>query len=227
MEYWMEVHCHTATGSGCGKIPPEEIAWLYKAVGYYGIVITDHISLRLLNPGDREEYRFKVDRLVSGYQLAKKNGPKGFPILLGAEIGLGTREDKNDYLLYGLDERFLYNSIEMCEMSLKQMSEYLHRNNRRIYQAHPFRGNCTPADPLLLDGAEAFNDPRHGGEHNILAYNWAKANNLQQISGSDCHTYGSVGSGGLCFTHPIDTNEELLAALSKGDFKIKRNYDME
>ncbi len=223
----MELHCHTATGSGCGKIPPEEIAWLYKEAGYYGVVITDHFYVKLHHAGDKDEYRFKVDKLLTGFRRAKKNAPKGFPVLLGAEIGLGVEDDKNHYLIYGVNEEFLYNNIEIAEMSLAEIRVFLHENNMLIYQAHPFRDRYTPADPKLLDGAEAFNDPRLNGDYNVLADNWTKANNVQQISGSDCHRYDSIASGGVCFPTPIDTNDKLVSALVKGGFRIKRNYDME
>lgn len=40
-----ETHLHTAEGSGCASASGAEQARRYKALGYDGIIVTDHFSM--------------------------------------------------------------------------------------------------------------------------------------------------------------------------------------
>ena len=41
--YKIELHLHTKYSSGCGQMSAQELISGYKAAGYAGIVVTDHI----------------------------------------------------------------------------------------------------------------------------------------------------------------------------------------
>lgn len=223
--FWMEMHCHCATGSGCAHVAPEEIAALYEEAGYNGVVITDHFSLSLKTPGDEAEYKSRVSRAVTGYHIVKERAQKDFTVLLGAEMSLATQSGDNHFLVYGLDEEFLYNSICMTEMTLEELYNYLHENGKMIFQSHPYREGCTVNDPRFLDGVEAFNDPRSKLGDNLLAEKFAAENSLRQISGSDFHEYSALASGGCCFHRAIRTNADLLTELKSGNYTVKSDYD--
>lgn len=221
----MEMHCHCSTGSGCAHVAPEEIPGLYEKAGYGGVIITDHFCMQMEVPGSAEEYKRRVDRVLKGYRIVKEKASPGFTTLLGMEASLSTQSGCNHFLIYGLDEDFLYRSINMTRMTLEELYAYLHENGKVIFQAHPFREGSFPNDPRFLDGIEAFNDPRSKLEDNLQAEKWAEENGLPQISGSDFHEYRAAASGGVCFKEPVATNDDLLAALKSGDYTIKRNSD--
>lgn len=223
--FWMEMHCHSATGSGCAKVYPTETPKLYVNAGYNGLVATDHFCLKMQHPGSYEEYKVKVERAILGYHVMKIAAPEDFTVLLGAEMSLSTQSGCNHFLVYGLDEQFLYDSFCMTEMTLEELYNYLHENGKMIFQAHPYREGCSRNDPRFLDGIEAFNNPRAKLPDNLQAEKWGIEHNMPMISGSDFHTVDATASGGVCFPREIRTNDDLLAALKEGNYKIKRNSD--
>ena len=62
-------------------------------------------------------WKQKMDYVFTGFDIAKEYGESlGLNILLGVEITL--HQTDSDYLVYGIDQDFLYNNEKIYEYSL-------------------------------------------------------------------------------------------------------------
>ncbi len=183
MKYKYELHCHTGCVSQCGRVQPEEIVKLYKEKGYNGIVVTDHYSPLTFRPNWCPQKQ--VDFYLDGYRRMKKAAGEDFAVLLGMELRhYGTA---NDYLVYGVEDDFLYSAGNLMVPWEKKAFKMLHDRGYMIFQAHPFRPGIRRCNPELIDGIEVYNGKCNCKE-NEKAMNWARKNNLLVCSGSDFHT---------------------------------------
>lgn len=202
-----DTHVHTSEVSYCGKVPAKEAVKMYKDSGYHGIVITDHYyDSYFIGLSDRT-WNEKIDCYLEGYNIALNEGKKlGLKVILGMEIRF--LENANDYLVYGIDEKYLRNHKELYKLSLKEFRELTKGENILIFQAHPFRPKMIPAPAELLDGIEVYNgNPRHNS-NNHLAYEYALKNRLRMLSGSDFHRRDDLAAGGIIVSESIDNSHE-------------------
>jgi len=106
--YKIELHLHTKYSSECGQMSAEDLIAGYKAVGYSGIVVTDHFN--------RDTFRMLaidpasgIDRLtpfLEGYRRMKEAGERqGIKIYRGAELRFDG--SFNDYLFYNYPDSLL------------------------------------------------------------------------------------------------------------------------
>ncbi len=215
--YKYETHFHTAEVSGCGKVGAEEGVRLYAEHGYHGIMITDHFYAwnKKLYPMWKDYIEF----FLTGYRLAKKAGEKyGIDVLLGAEIRFD--DHPNDYLSFGFDENYLYNTENLMGMTLKQYKESIKDSDTVIFQAHPFRVNCEIMPAEYLDGLETFNgNPRHNS-YNNAAEVYAKENNLPGLSGSDFHQVMDLARGGVLTEKKCVNGKELAFVIKNRKYKL-------
>ena len=68
-EYYLtETHCHTAAGSACGKIEPEDQIDHYKAIGYDTVFLTEHFPIAAKRFGMPEAtHEERVDKMLTGF----------------------------------------------------------------------------------------------------------------------------------------------------------------
>jgi hypothetical protein len=221
MEYKYELHCHTGCVSDCGRVEPEEIVRLYKEKGYSGIVVTDHYSPLTFKPDKLLKPQKHTDFYLSGYRRMKAAAGDGFTVLLGTEVRhYGTA---NDFLVYGTDEDFFYNSGNMLLESEKSIYRRSKKLGYLVFQAHPFRPFITRCNPDFIDGVEVFNG-KAAREMNRKAHDWAKSTGKLMCSGSDFHTPKQLGRGGIITNAPINSNSDLLEVLRAQDFTLIENY---
>ena len=151
MKYIYEAHFHTADVSTCACLSAEEAVELYKNAGYSGVVVTDHFSQECFEekyPG--ENWTEKVDYFLRGYRNAKKHENENFSVMLGIELRFSDSE--NDYLVYGIDEQFLYEHEEIIKMTPKQFKKVAEKHSLTVIQAHPFRIDSHITNPRYIDG---------------------------------------------------------------------------
>lgn len=219
MEYKYELHCHTGCVSRCGRVESEKIVQLYKEKGYSGIVVTDHYSPMTFSPNPLPQKQ--IDFYLSGYRRMKEAAGDDFKVLLGIE--LRHYFTANDYLIYGVDEDFLYNSGNLMKLWEKQVYEICKSRGYLVYQAHPFRVGIRRCNPDFIDGVEVFNG-KTDKQMNDKALEWARENNKLMVSGSDFHTEKNLARGGIITSAEINSNYDLLNVLKAQDFKMIKNY---
>ncbi|MEI6578770.1 MAG: PHP-associated domain-containing protein [Eubacteriales bacterium] len=209
-----ELHTHTKENDICVNMTADEIVKAYKGAGYDGIVITNHFFDLSLEWYKDElagcAHSGIIDYYLKGYKIAKAAGDEiGMTVLMGIELRFdGTI---NDYLVYGIDEAFLYNSPLLNTMNLDSFLKILPAG-AIVYQAHPFRNDMTITDPCKLYGVEVYN----GGtseDRNYFAELWADKFSLKKISGSDFHSINHLARGGVVFENKVENINDLVAEL--------------
>lgn len=219
--YKYELHCHTQGVSDCGRVNPKEIAQLYIEKGYDGIVVTDHYSpltfykKNLFNP---QKY---ADFYLSGYRTMKEYAGDKLTVLLGME--LRHYLTANDYLIYGIDEDFIYDGGNMMLMWEKQAYQYCKAHGVLMFQAHPFRVGIRRCNPDYIDGVEVYNG-KTDRARNEQAFKWAQENGKLMCSGSDFHTLAHLARGGIITDRKITSNADLLEVLKSQEFERIETY---
>ncbi len=217
--YTIDTHVHTAEVSSCGKVPACELVELYAAKKYDALIITDHYYRDYFESLGAGSWKEKTDIYLTGYRKAKAKGEKlGLKILLGIELRFDI--SPNDYLVYGMDEEFLYNNPELYKMVPSDFYAFKKGKGLAFYQAHPFRKNMTVEKTEYIDGIEVMNgNPRHDS-NNLLAYRHAEQNKLRMLSGSDFHQRQDLAGGGVIIEElPITSTQ--FAEYILGDRKIE------
>lgn len=215
-----ETHAHTAEVSPCSQVPAAQLVEAHIQAGYAGVVITDHFTPHICTPREGENWEMAVHRWLTGYRAAKAAAGNRLTVLLGMEMGISG----NDYLVYGVTEEFLLKHEELLSLDIGAFHKLANQYGMPVYQAHPFRNHMRIVAPEHLDGIEVYNgNPRHHSRNDIAAA-WAKKYGLKAISGSDYHELGDLARGGICTDIPIDTNQDLLAALQQG-VRLLRSED--
>jgi hypothetical protein len=226
MLYTFETHIHTAEGSLCSKAKAADCVARCIALGYDGMVVTDHIGRYHRAKFETEKHldgswKTYIDAILQGYANARAAAPGGFSVLLGGECQFNS--SPNDYLVYGLTEDFLYQHEDFFEPREKAFYEtYAEAYNLFIVQAHPFRKGMRVVDVKYLDGMEVYNGNRNHDSSNAFAALWAASHGLKALSGSDYHGGKSgerVVPGGVCFPSKPETQDELVRLL-RGNFAM-------
>ena len=222
MEFKYEMHCHTNMVSQCGTVHPKEIAEMYKAKGYSGIVVTEHYSP--LTFGIKSYYKPQryIDFYLSSYYEMKRYEDENFSVMLGME--LRHYATGADYLIYGVEDTWLKQQGNLMAKWEKQVYELMHKNGYLVYQAHPFRPYILRCNPNYIDGVEIYNG-KCDKKTNDKALKWAKETGKLMISGSDFHTPAHLARGGIITNEPIRNNDDLLRILKAQNFKTIQTYE--
>ncbi len=220
--YRYEMHLHTSETSPCGKIRGARAARKYKELGYDGIVVTDHYSDRFFLSERGKSHSQKVEAFLAGYREVLREGSRlGLNVFLGMEITF--RWSLNDFLVYGLDEEFLFENPSLQKAGLKKFKRLADLKGYAVFQAHPFRLGMTRAKTSLLDGIEVYNgNPRHNSKNDTAA-EYATKKGLNVISGSDFHRFEDAGRGGILLPDNPQNNRQLVKMLRQNDLRLIQN----
>jgi len=213
----IDPHIHTAEVSHCGHLSAADVVGRYHALGYDGIVITDHLHEDYISSLDcKDDWNACVKHFLQGYESAKVAGEQlGLQVILGAEIRFLIND--SDYLLYGIDEDFLYNAPYLYRLGHKEFYKRF-GNEILIIQAHPFRnGNEILAE--YLHGVEVFNgNPRHDNRNEKATKLCYDHPNMYPFYGSDTHRNGDEGRASMLFNEVVANSREFRDAV------LRRNY---
>lgn len=135
-------------------------------------------------------------------------------------------ENDNDYLVYGVDEKFLRRHPNMLEMGINKFSDIARRSGLIVVQAHPFRDHMTVIKPGIVEGIEIFNAHPGHDSRNDIARMWAEKYGYKiKTSGSDFHEISHGARGGIVTDFEIKDNTDLLKAL-RGEFELITTDDI-
>ena len=213
-KYKIELHAHTSPVSPCSELPPKEFIRRLHEQNYDTVVITNHFfpGGPFLNTED------PVGTYLADYYAAKEEGERvGMTVLLGAEFRF--EENSNDYLVFGIDEAFLRETVTQLSLTYRQFYEKYSDPSRLILQAHPFRNGIVAMDGAHMDAIEAFNmHPGHNSRITTSA-RYADAENIPILTiGTDLHHPGHEGSSALRAKVRPETNADLVALLRSQDY---------
>lgn len=213
-KYKIELHAHTSPCSPCSELPPKEFISRLKEQGYDAVVVTNHF----FPGGPFMQTEDPVGTYLADFKEAQRIGAEeGITVLLGAEFRF--EENSNDYLVFGVDEAFLRETVGQLGLTFRQFYERYHAENRLICQAHPFRNGIVAMDGAHMDGIEAFN--MHPGHNSRICTSarYADTENIPILTiGTDLHHRGHEGSAALRAKTLPANNDELVALLRSRDY---------
>ncbi len=219
-----EIHCHTAEVSVCGKVKAKEVVKLHSRAGFEGICITDHYFRGYFDNLGALSWEKKTDEYLQGYRLAKAEGEKtGLNVFLGLEIRFD--ENTNDYLVFGVEEKMLYENPRLYEIGVEGFYEFAKEENLLLVQAHPYRDRMTRTKSGFLHGIEAFNANPRQDSRNHLAKSHAEKNRLIKTGGSDFHRECDLFMAAMNFKRKIHDSEDLVNAIRAGEYRIIDNSE--
>jgi len=190
----LDLHVHTNI-SFDSKIKIGNLLRKLKDIGLDGIAITDHNS---------------YEAIPKAKEIAEK-----YDVQVFRAIEISTR--KGHILAYGIDEQPPY------KHSVKETIEWVHDRDGIVVCAHPF-SLTSPSlgeeiyhqkfDALEVN-ASCSQSANHASE---LA---ARLMNISLIGGSDAHYLNNVGLVTTLFYDEITNEDELIAAIKKGNCEVR------
>ncbi|MBE7070031.1 MAG: hypothetical protein E7386_05975 [Ruminococcaceae bacterium] len=216
MSFLYETHLHTCEASKCGEIHGEDYIPYMMQKGYSGMIVTDHFfNGNTCVPADLS-WKERIDIYCSGYERALKAAEgKDFTVMFGVEFNF----DKDEYLLYGVDKKWLLDNEGIMQMTRQELFEAVHKAGGIMIQAHPFRERYYLSDiklaPSCVDGIEVYN-AANSANMNALGFEYCKKLNLPMTAGSDIHFYRDNEMGGMLFDERIGSVGEFVQAVMSG-----------
>ena len=217
--YRYELHLHTSETSKCGHVPAAEQVQTYHDLGYAGICVTDHLhntQIAYFDVGN--DWNTIIDRYLLGYRAAKAAGDAiGLDVIFGVELRFP--ENDSDYLIYGVDEQWLYDNPWITNMDHKAFFDR-YKDEVLIIHAHPYRNGNDEVFYDCVHGIEIVNcNPRHDNR-NPLALKLAQENpHLYRTVGSDAHRIGDEGRAAILVDERIRDSYQLKDIITSGRYK--------
>jgi len=192
MAYLYETHLHTKESSSCGVSRGRDYIQRYLDLGYSGVIITDHFFNGNCNVDRHLPWNKWVHEFCRGYEHAREEGERrGLDVFFGWEESFGS----SDYLIYGLDKKWLLEHPEVKDWTAYEQLTEVRRYGGCVVYAHPFRFAYSADRFLFLDESfDAIEAANAGNQSSsdALAMEFAKKNGIPVTAGSDIHYAGDI-----------------------------------
>lgn len=201
-----DAHIHTSAISFCSRVPYDELVRKCVHDGLGAIVLTNHYKSAYINM-DFDEWKKKY---VNEFFLTESEGKKaGLKVFFGVEVTPDCSK-RNDLTIYGLSCDDVLEAPPLQQMTIEELSDYVHSKNALLYHAHPFR-NTEPLDGNLLDGTEINCHPlyRTCAEKKVREY--ADRFDLRIACGSDYHGDTYKAHCGIWIPEDIVTTDDFVS----------------
>lgn len=215
-----ETHTHTSEVSKCSNISAKELVRFYKNLGYEGVCITDHFLNGNITVPKSLPWQERIKLFCRGFETAKNEGYK-----IGLDVFFGWEFDHHgtDFIIFGLDEKWLINHPDQLELSLNDYFDLVHQDGGFIIHAHPFR-EADYIDMLRLipgktDAVEIKNACRLDFE-NRLAEEYAENYELLVTAGSDNHEGELPKLCGIRTKRRLTSIQDMVNAIKSGETDI-------
>ncbi len=218
-KYRTELHAHTSPASSCSEIPPEDLAVIYKELGYNAVTVANHFSYEYQDSTKQQV----IERFFSDFERAKKKGNEiGINVILAAEIRF--EENENDYLIYGVTRKMMEEIYDLLPYGVENFRRVYSMPDSVFLQAHPFRDDMEVVDPAILDGIEVFNlHPNHNSRVGIASV-YAREQHFPIITaGSDFHHKNRKHEGvSAILTKTLPSESfDIAEILKSGDYLLE------
>ncbi len=222
--YLYETHMHTSECSACGAGSGAEMAGVYAAAGYTGVIVTDHFFYGNTAVDRRLPWSQWVEKFCLGYEHVKAEGDKlGLQVFFGWESCYGGTE----FLVYGPDKEWLLTHPEIRDATVEEQIDLVHEAGGIVCQAHPFREADYISEirlfPDHVDAVEGINASHsslvkktRNPEFNDRAIKYAKENHLPMTAGSDQHSTQMLW-GGMVFPRKLADIHDFNRAVLQGE----------
>jgi predicted metal-dependent phosphoesterase TrpH len=183
-KYKTELHTHTMPVSKCAHVTAVDMMDMYSSVGAHAVVITNHYNEFSTFPEHGRCLSAK-DFLDDYYKACEKGKTLGINVILGIEVRF--TENKNDYLVYGVEPDDVERFARYFDKGIEVFYRECKTKKNLILQAHPFRKEMVLAPLDSIDGIESINlHADHNGAIGLAA-KYARDNRLIVSGGSDFH----------------------------------------
>jgi len=187
MAFLYETHLHTKESSSCGVSSGREYVRKYLDLGYTGVIITDHFFNGNCRADRNLPWKRWVQEYIRGYEITREEGlRRGLDVFFGWEESL----DGDDYLIYGLDHKWLLVHPEAAGWTPEEQYNEVTRNGGCVVLAHPFRFahniNRVSARNAYASAVEVANSG-NSQISDALAWEYAKKIKVTATAGSDIH----------------------------------------
>ncbi len=222
-KYKIELHAHTSPASSCSQVSAEDMAVIYKDLGYDAVTIANHFVYEYRGFSKNEV----IDRFFDDFERAYRKGEEiGIKVLLAAEIRF--TENENDYLVFGVSRKIMEEIYDLLPCGIESFRKKYELSESVFIQAHPFRDEMEQVEPSLLDGIEVFNmHPNHNSRVGIAA-KYAREQNFGIVTaGSDFHHPGRNHEGVSAIRSKVLPKDsfELASLLKSGDYLMEIGKD--
>ena len=215
-----ELHCHSCDVSECARVSTTDIINKYVSAGYSTLVLANHFNAGTMRFVKAESWSEWIDKYIAGYEKLKNEAAGKLNILLGMELRF--KENINDYLVFGVTEKFLRSIEGVFDMNPGSFRKIANENGCLFIQAHPFRNGMVVVRPEFLDGVEVFNGHFGHDSRNDVAEHWADKFGFIKTSGTDFHYIDSPANGGILTDVEITSIEQLVEILKSGSYTLNR-----
>ena len=204
----LDIHVHTTAYSPCSIMSPDGLMEAARKAGLNGVCITEHN---------------KVWRSEDAAGLSERHG---LVVLRGMEV----TTTGGDILVFGLEEE------PGAMLTPAALMKKVKAAGGVAVAAHPFRGFLLFGfGSLSMKVEDAMENPTfaqvHGlevcngrvtADENAFALKVAQTMGLLAIGGSDAHEPESVGRCAMEFEDWIENEQQLVAALLSGRYRVRR-----
>lgn len=219
----MKIDLHVHSGfSTCASVTYRQAIDAYASVGINIVLCNHYTSLYTKALGgaySKEEYPLRfVEEFYRTRDYGEENGVKVF---FGMEAAISLPNCYYaEFLIYGASPEFLLDNPYIYEYDQKELYDLCKKNDLFLVQAHPFRKEQRhfPHDMKCVDGVEINCHYRFLREEQKVR-ELAKNNDLIITCGSDFHTLGQQGAGGI-ICRDIADEKDLKKVLSANEFEI-------
>lgn len=191
----IDLHCHTKF-SRDNPLEPAAFVRLARERGLDAVCVTEH------------------DTVEASVSVAAIGREEGLLVLQGVEI----TTDLGHILCYGFEDDAWQRLRGRYYTRAAALSEYAAETGAILVPAHPFRSWSSNSvhDELYtmeyITAVEVLNASNSTPE-NLRAQHAADLLNVGGIGGSDSHYEDEVARAATCFTRPIESMQDLVAAL--------------
>lgn len=216
-KFLYETHSHTKEASACGRVSGDDYIDYMIERGFSGMIFTDHFLNGNTAIARALPWEEKISLYTSGYKKACAAAKgKDFDVLFGVEYNF----EGDEYLIYGIDEKWLIENEDIMSLSRKGVYDRVHEAGAVMIQAHPYRERDYLSEirltPEICDGIEVYNAANPDNQ-NALAYIYAEKLKVPMTAGSDIHFFYEGPMGGMLLPERIKDSGEYVEALFRNE----------